>query len=132
MKLDLIRKDFTERSTCGDLLIDDKYFCHTLEDTYRETKIPGETCIPYGTYEVITNWSNRFKRVMPLLLNVPGFEGVRIHAGNTDKDTEGCILLGYTPGIDYVGSSRAAMIDFMILLRQGLEAGKVKITISKG
>lgn len=129
MKLDLVRKEFTEHSTIGDLLIDGQFFCFTLEDTVREVKIPGQTAIPYGSYEVITNYSNRFKKVMPLLLNVPHFEGVRIHAGNTNKDTEGCILLGYTKEKDFIGQSRPALFDFMTKLKAGLKDGKVRIEI---
>lgn len=132
MKLELIRKVFTNISTIGDLLIDGKWFSFVLEDVVRPLdKVPGETAIPYGTYEVITNWSVRFKRVMPLLLNVLGFEGVRIHWGNTDADTEGCILLGYIKNPDFVGQSKAAFFDFMPILKQGLETGKVFLTISK-
>lgn len=74
-------------------------FCNTMEDVVRllrskEDKINNETAIPDGKYEVVMSYSNRFKRVLPLLLNVPYFTGVRIHRGNTDKDTEGCILVG--------------------------------------
>jgi hypothetical protein len=68
---------------------------------------------------------------MPLLLNVPGFEGVRIHSGNTDKDTEGCILLGYIKNPNFVGQSHAAFIDFFPLLISALETGKVILTIRK-
>ncbi len=132
MKLELIRKEFTDRSTIGDLLIDGKRFCYTLEDVFREKKIFGETCIPYGTYEVITNWSNRFKKIMPLLLNVPGFEGIRIHAGNDAEDTEGCILLGYKKEKDFVGQSKVAFFDFFYQLKNGLKDGKVYLIISKG
>ena len=73
MRLDLIRKTFTEYSTIGDLLIDGKFYRYTLEDMYRDKKIKGVTAIPYGTYEVIINFSNRFQKPMPLLLNVPNF-----------------------------------------------------------
>jgi len=82
--------------TIGKLYIDGKYFCDTLEDVVRAdgVKVYGETAIPSGTYKVILNVSNRFKGVMPLLINVPNFEGIRIHAGNTAVDTHGCILVG--------------------------------------
>ena len=91
--------------TIGHMYIDGKYVCDTLEDTVRdlnkngkfdngEVKIKGQTAIPYGTCEVIWNYSPRFKRYTPRLLNVNSFDGVLIHAGNTAKDTEGCILLG--------------------------------------
>jgi hypothetical protein len=131
MKLSLIRKDFTERSTIGDLFIDGKWFCYTLEDVVRDgEKVSGQTAIPYGEYEVITNWSNRFKKIMPLLLNVPGFEGIRIHPGNTDKDTEGCILLGSSKAVDVVGGSKKAFDLFFIRLQDGLKNGKVRLEIT--
>ena len=126
----IIRKTFTEKSTIGELLIDGKVFCFTLEDCVRDVKIPGVTAIPYGTYPVITNYSVRFKKVMPLLLNVPNYEGVRIHAGNTDKDTEGCILLGYTKADNFIGESRLAFNAFMPMLQTALENGKVRLTIT--
>jgi hypothetical protein len=80
--------------TVGKLYINGVYECFTLEDPVRETKIHGETAIPYGTYNVIITQSARFKRELPLLLNVKNFVGVRIHAGNTVDQTEGCILTG--------------------------------------
>jgi hypothetical protein len=80
--------------TIGKMYIDGIDTCYTLEDVVREEKIYGETAIPTGTYKVIINFSNRFQQLMPLLLDVPEFEGVRIHPGNTDKDTHGCILVG--------------------------------------
>lgn len=80
--------------TIGKLYINGKYFCDTLEDVVRETKIPNETAIPPGTYKVIVNMSPRFKRLLPRLLNVPGFDGILIHRGNTPSDTSGCILVG--------------------------------------
>lgn len=131
MELKLIRKEFTDHSTIGALMIDGKFFCYTLEDYIRDVKIAGETAIPYGVYEVITNYSNRFKKVMPLLLHVEGFEGVRIHAGNTAENTEGCILVGKSKMVDFIGNSRAAFDAFMPILQSGLEAGKVILTITK-
>lgn len=108
MKLKLVRDTFTQKSTIGRLFIDGAEFCHTLEDCVRAVKIPNETAIPEGTYRVFINHSNRFDRNMPLVSDVPGFEGIRIHAGNTDKDTEGCILLGFTRSTDFIGESRKA------------------------
>jgi hypothetical protein len=98
----------TENSTIGELLVDGLFECFTLEDKEREVKIKGETAIPKGTYKVIINESNRFKRQLPLLLNVPNFEGVRIHSGNSNHDTEGCILVGQSRNKNYIGQSRKA------------------------
>lgn len=132
MKIEIIRKEFTEFSTIGDMLIDGEFFCYTLEDVVRPVKIPRETAIPYGYYEVITNYSHRFKRIMPIILNVPGFDGVRIHGGNTAKDTEGCPLVGFIKDVDFVGQSKKAFAAFMKRLRAGLKEGRVYLTISKG
>lgn len=96
MKLELKRLYFKDTYTIGKLYVNGYYLCDTLEDKHRPDgeKVYGETCIPVGTYQVIINMSNRFKKLMPLLLNVPGFEGIRIHSGNTSADTSGCILVG--------------------------------------
>ncbi len=84
--------------TIGRLFVDGKYFCDTLEDRCRdldkEEKVMNETAIPEGIYEVIVNVSAKFRRKLPLLLDVPHFSGIRIHRGNMDKDTSGCILVG--------------------------------------
>lgn len=94
MKL-LLKRIFKGNTyTIGKLYIDGEYFCDTLEDKVREVKIKNETAIPTGTYKVIVNMSPRFKRLLPRLLDVPGFDGILIHRGNTDKDTSGCILVG--------------------------------------
>lgn len=97
MKLIIKRNLFTPTETLGELSIDGKFFCYTLEDTVRENgvKVHGETAIPYGTYKVIVNMSNRFKRLMPLLIDVPNFEGVRLHGGNSHVDSHGCPLIAY-------------------------------------
>ena len=99
MKLKLNRTTCGAHGTLGDLYIDNEWFCFTLEDTDRQLetggeKIMHETCIPRGTYEVVITWSNRFKRELPLLKDVPQFEGIRIHPGNRTSDSSGCILVG--------------------------------------
>lgn len=96
MNLNLFRALPREYETIGDLFVEDMWFCYTLEDRLRPPgqKVPGETAIPDGTYRWIISMSPRFKRRLPLLLDVPNFEGIRIHPGNTHKDTEGCILVG--------------------------------------
>lgn len=106
--LDLIREKSSKRSTIGKLYINNIFECYTLEDVERKEKIKNETAIPKGTYTVIITKSNRFKRDLPLLLNVLNFEGIRIHSGNTNHDTEGCILVGKTRGVDIVNKSKIA------------------------
>ena len=99
MKLKLIRKYKCPSYTIGHLYINNKYFCDTLEDKVRqldsiEDKIKHKTAIPEGKYKVVVTMSPRFKRLLPLLLNVPFFEGIRIHRGNDENDTSGCIIVG--------------------------------------
>ncbi len=110
MKLHLSRYRFADGCTIGKLGVDGVFECYTLEDKVREPfiKIAGETAIPAGTYKVIVNWSTRFNRMLPLLVDVPDFEGVRIHPGNTAADTHGCILVGQRADSDSVSLSRAA------------------------
>ena len=108
MKLHLTRLHKTNKSVVGELSIDGKFECYTLEDVERNVKIKGKTAIPKGTYKVGISMSNRFKRELPILYNVPNFEGVRIHAGNTASNTEGCILVGQTRSLDFIGGSRKA------------------------
>lgn len=118
MKLLLKRVTKTPKFTLGELYIDGVISYFTCEDavqgdgiasTVSEWKIKGESAIPYGTYKVIIDYSNHFKKHLPLLLDVPGFEGIRIHSGNTSEDTEGCILVGITRRSSGVANSRYAM-----------------------
>ena len=120
MKIEVKRYDFKDNYTVGRLYIDGVYFCYTLEDVVRQgAKIDGQTAIPYGTYSVVIDHSNRFNRDMPHILNVPGFEGIRIHSGNTSADTEGCLLLGTTwAGKDFVGNSKLAFDQFFDKLQK--------------
>lgn len=106
MDIKLNRIAYRDTYIVGKLYINNQYYCDTLEDVNRdlnkdgdlldkgEIKVMHQTAIPFGRYEVIVNISNRFKRFLPLLLNVKHFEGIRIHAGNTIEDTSGCILVG--------------------------------------
>lgn len=118
MLITLKRHDLQDDYTMGWLYINGDYFCDTLEDTDRmlyndmavtaiaKTKVAGQTAIPYGRYAVKMTFSARFQRLMPLVCNVPCFDGVRIHAGNTAKDTAGCILLGERAGGGLLKNSR--------------------------
>lgn len=94
MKILLKRIFKGEDYTIGHIYVNGQYFADSLEDTVRDVKIKGKTAIPAGKYLILMTYSNRFKKIMPLLIDVPGFEGVRIHSGNTPEDTEGCILVG--------------------------------------
>jgi hypothetical protein len=127
MKIEVKRLHKTSNSTIGELTIDGKFECYTLEDIERDVKIKCETAIPKGTYKVIINQSNRFKKLMPLVLNVPNFEGIRIHPGNSNHDTEGCILVGQTRSKDYISKSRKA---YEILFAKMKLAKEITITIS--
>lgn len=109
MKIEVIRNQLTSVSTIGSMYVNGMWECYTLEDVVRKgPKVPGQTAIPEGTYGVRVTFSNRFKRDLPLLDNVPGFEGVRIHSGNSDVDTEGCLLVGRAKSIDRIYNSRDA------------------------
>ena len=120
MKIVLNRDIKSVNSTTGKLSIDGEFQCFVLEDEDRglnssmsleeiiAKKVPGQTCIPQGEYKVIITHSNRFNRDLPLLVNVPGYDGIRIHPGNTAADTEGCLLPGEARSVDTVLNSRSA------------------------
>ena len=127
MTTELQRTKEQNNSVFGELFIDGSFFCYTLEDKERDIKIKAETAIPKGTYKVILNQSSRFKRILPLLIDVPNFEGIRMHPGNTNHDTEGCILVGKTRGEDFIGKSRKA---FTSLFEKMKLAKEITITIS--
>jgi len=118
MELTLIRQDKTDKSTIGGLSVNTVRICYILEDVVRAegVKVQNDTAIPEGRYEVVINYSPRFKRQMPLLLDVPNFSGIRIHTGNTSKDTEGCLITGTTKSKDRVAGSRVAYAKLLALL----------------
>ena len=140
MEIKLIRESFGDTFTEGKLFIDDAFECYTVEDTDRKMeedltrKINGKTAIPRGRYEVILSMSNRFKKVLPEILNVPGFAGIRVHSGNSSIDTEGCIILGSVNDKlddDWIGGSKIALTQFMAKLETAKENNeKVYIEIS--
>lgn len=129
VKLTLKRVALEDTYTIGKLYIDDVYFCDTLEDKVRdynkdgdlldvgETKIFGETAIPYGTYPIILNVSPKFKRVLPRLQGVKHFDGVLIHAGNTAVDSHGCILVGKNTSKGRISNSRIAENALVLILK---------------
>lgn len=111
MKLTLKRKFLGDKYTLGDLFIDGKFFCNTIEDTVRELsntcpytpkgqsckckgKVYAHTAIPVGTYKVTMEYSPRFKRRLPFLHNVPHFIGILIHSGNDESASAGCLIVG--------------------------------------
>lgn len=133
MELTLNRIFLGSSATIGELLINDKHLCDTLEDRVRPEgeKVYGKTAIPEGTYEVKLTHSPRFKKILPEILNVPNFSGIRIHTGNSSKDTEGCILVGTWDGEkeDWVGNSRISFDELMTLLEEATN-NKEKVTIT--
>lgn len=126
MELKVIRHLPSAGCTIGELLINDVHECFTLEDPVREpgVKIKGNTAIPPGRYKVIVNYSNRFKRDMPLIVSVPMFEGVRIHSGNTAADTEGCVLVGTERGDQNILHSRDAFAALFRKIQSAIAAGE--------
>ena len=132
MKLILTRIARKAEYTIGRLEDENgKRICDTLEPTWRdykggEMKIPKKSAIPEGTYRVVVTKSQRFQKYLPLLVGVPGFEGVRIHAGNTSRDTEGCILVGQNLQVGKVLWSRIALEKLMELIKN---EKKISLTI---
>lgn len=132
MRLKLVRKQENEKCTIGELYVNDQFFGYTLEDVVREPfkKIYGETAIKAGTYRVVLSFSPTFKEELPLLMNVPFFTGIRIHAGNTALDTKGCILVGNRTNFkDRITGSRTALNRLMTMLRRAGRSNAITITI---
>lgn len=141
MNITLNRIAKKSKYTIGKLYIDGEYFCDTIEDTDRgltqtmtdaqikSKKVYGQTAIPTGTYRVIISYSNKFKRQMPLLLNVPGFLGIRIHSGNTEKDTEGCLIVGKNKAVGKVIESKDTYNKLFSILCEANKKEAIKITI---
>ena len=144
MKLRLERRYRKSNYCIGKLYINDKYFSDVLEDPDRDLydnmsleeiqqlKIKGDTCIPYGTYNVTITYSPKFKRNLPLINNVKGFEGIRIHEGNSSKDTQGCPLLGFNKAKGRVLNSKDTVNKFITIIQQALNRGEnVTIEVCK-
>jgi hypothetical protein len=132
MDLLLTRQPSANGCTLGELAVDGDFQCFTLEDIVRPVKIKGMTAIPAGAYEVVVTFSERFKRPLPLLLNVPNFDGIRIHPGNTAADTEGCILVGARQTADSVQQSRVAFDALFGKIAEAAQREKIFIQIVQG
>lgn len=139
MKLRLERLWPKKDYTVGRLYVDDRLFCNTLEDRIvdknkngvfdgDEKKVYGESAIPYGTYKIIYNWSPKFGRNLPRLLNVPHFEGILIHPGNTAADSAGCILVGKNTEVGRLTNSRYISDELNKLIDEAQRKGE-SITI---
>lgn len=129
----LVKRDiFNENETLGEVFVNGKWVCFSLEDAYREDdsksvedwKIKGKTAIPKGTYNVIIDYSNKFAKYLCLIENVPCYSGVRIHAGNTHMDTDGCILLGMQRTKNAVQHSKDAVATFQPMVAAALGRGE--------
>ncbi len=128
MKMILTRKYPFKNAVLGELSIDGVFECYTLEDVERLHKIPGKTAIPRGIYTVLLDYSIRWQKIMPHILGVPNFLGVRIHAGNTEADTDGCILVGKERIGSMLGKSRLAYNDlFFKLLERETDGMTIEI-----
>lgn len=137
MELTVIRKYKDENRTIGELHINGVFFCHTLEDTARNiskgnciAKEYGRTAIPLGKYTVALTYSNRFKRYLPLLVSVPCFEGIRIHGGNTEHNTEGCILVGaQTDGKTKIWNCAGVLSKLIAAIKKVEKTEKISIEV---
>ena len=136
--MELTLKPFkkTKLSSISKLFVDGVYECDILEDTIRgvkEAKVFGKTAIPAGKYQVVMTMSTRFKRILPLLIAVPGYEGVRIHPGNTPEDTLGCLLPGQECATkDFVAYSTKEFNELMVKINKATKAGqKIYINVTR-
>ena len=141
MNIQLKRIAKKETYTIGKLYLDGVYFCDTIEDKDRglnqtmsindikKNKVYGETAIPTGTYKLVIDYSNRFKKNMAHVLNVPGYEGIRIHTGNSAKDSLGCIIVGKNKVVGKVVESRDTYNQLFPILQKAFKECEIKITI---
>lgn len=135
MELKLNRIFLSSSATIGELWANNTHLCDTLEDRVRPEgeKIYGKTAIPEGIYEMVLSYSPRFKKILPEILNVPNFTGIRIHCGNSSADSSGCILVGTWDGEkeDWISDSKIAFNELMSLLQKAADnKEKVAITIN--
>lgn len=129
MKILLKRIALKEEYTIGHMYIDGKYFCDVIEDKVRdknkdgkfdfgEKKVDGATAIPYGCYVVRVSYSPKFRRMLPMLLDVPYFTGIRIHRGNTAKDSAGCLIVGENKEVGKVINSTKYEVELTEILKR--------------
>lgn len=126
IKVDRIYKG--ESYTIGKMYLNGEYFCDTLEDAIRPVKIPNETAIPAGTYKVEVTYSPRFKRNLPLLVDVPNYTGIRIHNGSNKDHTSGCILVGFNTAKGKLTDSRKTSDQLTNLLKSLSEPIEIEIS----
>ena len=126
MDLLLQRRPSSNGCTHGTISLGGELECVSLEDEVRPLgeKVPGKTAIPAGRYRVFVTFSNRFQRDLPILQNVPNFTGIRIHAGNTPADTEGCILVGQIRTATGIIYSKAALEIIQAKIEQAIGTGR--------
>ena len=139
MELKLERKIFNEDSTEGNLYVDGKWFCNVIEDKVRakpgqwhsSLKVYAKTAIPYGRYSVLVTWSNRFKRMLTGIFNVPDFEGIRIHNGTSELSSAGCLIVSYKDDDKNhkLINDKAAMNDLCKLIEKAQKKEKIFINI---
>jgi len=121
MELRLERRELNPDCIIGQLFIDGWFECFTLEDKPNKIKVDNKTCIPEGRYKIIINYSPHFRKNMMRLLDVPEFDGILIHAGNTAKDTSGCILVGKVRGYNMILESNTALYDLQEKVQAALD-----------
>lgn len=126
MFIKVFRYRYFEDSVIGDMFLDNEFFGFTLEDTPRPqgVKIKHKTAIGEGIYKIAITFSNRFQRKMPLLLDVPLFEGIRVHGGNNENNTSGCILLGENLSGESIHTCSAINKKFINLLIEAEDRGE--------
>lgn len=144
MELILERKIHNKTSTEGNLYIKEagtmwKWFCNTIEDVVRarpgewkkELKVYAKTAIPYGRYPVLVTWSNKFKRLLTGVFDVPDFEGIRIHNGTSETSSAGCIIVSYKDDdkSHRLVNEKAAMNDLVKIVQKAQKTEKIWLTI---
>lgn len=118
------RRWFGQKETIGQLFLPvNKFFCYTLEDEIRKEKVKGETAIPYGKYPLTLSYSPKFGKILPLINNVPNFTGIRIHVGNTEADTDGCLLVGFNRTETTITQSTLALNALIKIIEDQIKLG---------